>query len=155
MNQHAADPSRRPSAAAAIDTLKLDDQKWADLTRRVREAAAQGQNPAEKRHHERKRYEKRIRCILRAQQPGAKEPQNFIVYSRNLSRGGLGFFHGAYVHPRTVCQVILPRPDGKGAVIDARVQWCRHVEQRIHEVGVQFDEPIEIDAFLDGDEPEV
>lgn len=73
-----------------------------------------------------------------------------IVRCRNISIGGLGFLHGAYVHPGTRVVLTLISATKQGYRINGSIVRCRHLTKNIHEVGVAFDETIDLDAMLPG-----
>lgn len=76
----------------------------------------------------------------------------FLVSTRNLSCGGLSFIHGGFLHLGTNCRIVLPRLDGRETVVLGRVVSCRHIAQRIHEVGVTFYEKIDVSEYCDPSE---
>jgi len=73
----------------------------------------------------------------------------FLVSTRNLSGGGLSFLHGGFLHQGTSCRISLTRLDGREVVILGKVASCRHLAQRVHEIGVAFYEKIEIAEYCD------
>lgn len=68
---------------------------------------------------------------------------HMTVACRNLSRGGVGILHAAYMHVGTSCQVHLPRSGRPDATVPGVVVRCRHVGGRVHEIGVKFHELID------------
>lgn len=79
--------------------------------------------------------------------PGGNEVELRLA-CRNLSRGGVGLLHGAFVHPGSRLAVYLPRRAGGEQRIEGTVARCLHREGIIHEVGVRFDEPVAIRDFI-------
>ncbi|MFT5422996.1 MAG: CheY-like chemotaxis protein [Phycisphaerales bacterium] len=79
--------------------------------------------------------------------PGGNEV-GLRLACRNLSRGGVGLLHAAFVHPGSRLAIDLPRRTGGEQRIEGTVARCLHREGIIHEVGVQFDEPIAIRDFI-------
>jgi len=67
---------------------------------------------------------------------------------RNLSRGGVGLLHSAFVHSGARVSVSLPRRSGGEVLVDGTVARCTHREGIVHEIGVQFDAPIAIREFI-------
>lgn len=105
-------------------------------------------SPPNRRIHERKRYTKIVRCVVRLKQDESP-PTTFMVRTRNISVGGIGFFFNTYLHPGTRCHVaVLDRHD-QGQILAGTLRWCRHVTKTIHECGVQFEENIEVERFVD------
>ncbi|MCH7527195.1 MAG: response regulator [Planctomycetes bacterium] len=72
----------------------------------------------------------------------------YQVKVRNISRGGIGILHGAYVHIDTLCTIELTTVYGTRARISGAVVRCRHLRRNVHEVGVKFDHPIDLSDFL-------
>jgi CheY-like chemotaxis protein/HPt (histidine-containing phosphotransfer) domain-containing protein len=83
------------------------------------------------------------------QAAGASTSLNYAC--RNLSGTGIGLVHSAYVHVGTRCTVHLPTLAGPVAPIPAKVVRCRHVKGLVHEVGIQFDQPINVRQFVELD----
>lgn len=73
------------------------------------------------------------------------------VRLRNISTGGVGFFHSAFVHRGTRCYVALRTLSGQGVAVSGEVTWCRFLSNCTHEVGVRCDEEINLTQFLDQD----
>lgn len=70
-------------------------------------------------------------------------PVIFEAAPRNLSPRGAALLVGGFVHPNTGCTFQLRGPGGEEQVSGA-VRWCRHVSQMIHEVGVEFNDRVDI-----------
>jgi hypothetical protein len=81
-------------------------------------------------------------------QPGGT-PQRAIIAGRDLGRGGMGFFHNCFLHPGTICRFAFADADRK-AVCERSgvVRRCEHVRGMVHDVGVQFDEPMPMPALM-------
>lgn len=73
---------------------------------------------------------------------------DITVACRNLSRGGAGVLHSAYVHTGTLCEIELPKPDGSTVSRTGTIVRCSHVKGLVHELGIQFDEPIHLRSFV-------
>lgn len=73
------------------------------------------------------------------------------VACRNLSSGGVGVLHSAYMHTGTRCFVALPRTDGQRVSVEGTIVRCIHVSGTIHEIGVKFLKPIDAKEFVDLD----
>lgn len=71
----------------------------------------------------------------------------FRVCARNISRGGLGFLHGGFLHPGSPCDVVLTTLDRERRTIPGRIAQCRFVTGRLHEVGVRFAHEIDLRLF--------
>jgi CheY-like chemotaxis protein len=67
---------------------------------------------------------------------------------RNLSRGGMSLLHTSFLHSGTRCAATLHDQFGQPREIESTVVRCRHCAGMIHEIGVRFDEPIDIRDFM-------
>lgn len=70
------------------------------------------------------------------------------VACRNVSCGGAGLLHAAFVHPGSKCTLQLPRRSGEMVEVAGRVVRCKHVVRMIHELGVKFDAPLDVRQFM-------
>lgn len=70
------------------------------------------------------------------------------VITRNISRGGISFLHGSYVHTGLAVVAVLRNQRGIDVQIPGRVARCRHVERHLHEVGIRFNTPIDVHDYL-------
>ncbi|MBW7904420.1 MAG: response regulator [Phycisphaerae bacterium] len=74
------------------------------------------------------------------------------VTSRNISRHGLGFLIGKYVHPGTECRVSLVTLHSYVHKVDGTVVRCRYVPNSgsVYDVGVRFPTPLDVSIFHRG-----
>jgi hypothetical protein len=72
----------------------------------------------------------------------------FRVYPWDLSRGGLGFFHRAFVHPGTKCTINGNTTDHQPISLKGEVVRCEHVAGTVHTVGIKFEMEIDPEIFL-------
>ncbi len=135
-----------------LDTLRLRKDALQGLVNAIE--AGKGPAPANTRRvHERRPYVDHAVVLTISDGDPARNggmllnPRAFLVCSRNLSRGGVGLLHGGFLHPGTWCQVRLRDLRGAEQTFTGRVAACRHVTGRVHEVGIRFEKPLEIDAF--------
>lgn len=75
----------------------------------------------------------------------------YAVYTRNVSRRGVGFLIALFVYPRTPCRVRLTDPRGRSHELTGYVARCRYLPgtASLHEVGVRFEQEFDL-ALLDG-----
>ena len=152
LSAHEADTAR----------LWLSDQQWLAVLQRVENG--QAEPPAEDLaggasgatgDREHARHALSFRCVIRLAPPEQEDADHgtYLVHTRNISSGGLGFVHDHELHTGTRCTVALQPPHGRGMVLAARVAWCRAIsrvaeETLMYDVGVQFDRPIDISPFV-------
>lgn len=128
-----------------LDTLRLSPNEQTQLLRYLEGSgvgAAAGQ-----REHERINYRPVAGIVMSLEHPGGSNGL-FLVRPRNLSGGGIGFLHGAYLHRGSRCGMALRMPGGGCHTIAGRIAWCRHVRGHVHEAGAAFAEPIEVHEFV-------
>ncbi|GAB4383875.1 MAG: hypothetical protein Kow0022_04840 [Phycisphaerales bacterium] len=70
---------------------------------------------------------------------------------RNLSVGGMSVLHSAFLHPGTRIAVDLPRATKGVARVKGRIVRCSHVRGTIHEIGIKFDDLINLREFKRSD----
>jgi CheY-like chemotaxis protein len=87
--------------------------------------------------------------------PGGTETK-LTLACRNLSAGGIGLLHRAFVHPGTKCVVFLPNVRKQLVEIPGKIVRCIHLEGAVHDLGVEFEKPVrardfvQLDPFADG-----
>lgn len=135
-----------PSSDAAVDTLKLSDEQWNEVLERLESGDDQYEG-IDRRHYDHRRYGLITQLIIRVIHPGGSEA-TYLVRSRDISRDGVCFLHGSYLHPGTHCRVVLLTNEHEGSILNGTVVRCRHVLHQVHEVGVHFPEPIETERFV-------
>lgn len=151
-----------------FDTARLwvSDQQWLAILDRVERGPsdeelrrqsvdyAGGESDASG-HREHARHAVNFRCMIRLAPPQQTQDDHgtYVVHSRNISTGGLGFVHDQELHPGTRCTVALQSSEGKGLIVSARVAWCRGISRiaedvTTYDVGVHFDRPIDVSGFV-------
>lgn len=141
----------KPNRDIARSSLQMSDHKWNMLIATL-EAGKGPEVPAtrDRRDLDTVRHPHVRKMALRVVHPGGTATSH-LVRSRNLSVGGVGFLHGQFLYPQTACYVVLPTRWGENVILPGKVGWCRHVTGQSHEIGVRFDQVIQIDEFLDPD----
>jgi CheY-like chemotaxis protein len=76
-----------------------------------------------------------------------------LVFSRNLSAGGLSFLHQGFLYPKSRCNLMLPRADGTMQPMAGTIVACRHINGLLHEIGIRFDERIDPADFVKSPSP--
>jgi hypothetical protein len=75
------------------------------------------------------------------------------VACRNLSSGGISLLHSAFLHPGSICVVVLEHPLHGNMPVKGKVARCQHRGGLMHEIGIRFDEQINPRDFIDTDVP--
>ena len=90
------------------------------------------------------RWQFRQRSLaVRILQPGGSEMTTRMA-CRNLSKGGIGLLHRAYVHIGTNCEVTIPHPTKGDQDYAGKVVRCLHFSGMVHEIGIAFENDIPI-----------
>jgi len=152
------------------DTARLwvSDHQWLSILERVDRGEVFGGQPGDGSDEDfasgesaatggrgHARHAMGFRCVIRLAPPENREADHgtYLVHSRNISSGGLGFVHDHELHAGTRCTVALQPPHGRGMILSAKVAWCRGIRRvaedvLLYDVGVQFDRPIDVGAFI-------
>ncbi|MEM9418681.1 MAG: PilZ domain-containing protein [Planctomycetota bacterium] len=135
--------------ATPKESIQLSKSAWNSIVEKLNEHGSRALAKAAPNRdiQDRTRYTIVNRCVIRLKRQG--NPASVLqVRTRNLSQGGLAFFGGNYIFPDTPCHVALVDLEGNGQLIAGTVKWCRHIDGNLHECGVEFDERINVEAFL-------
>lgn len=90
------------------------------------------------------------RVVVTLTHPGGTDVSLHLA-ARNLSKGGISLLHSAYVYADTACTVSLPNRDGGVMTMPGRVMRCSHLRGVVHELGVRFDEEIDLRRVVEPD----
>lgn len=88
--------------------------------------------------------------VIRVVHPGGSDVEVRMA-CRNLSKNGMCLLHSAFVYPGTRCVCVLPHPERGGVPIEGEIVRCQHRSGVVHEVGIRFDDEIDVRAFVDPD----
>ncbi len=139
----------KPSASRrqVVDTLRLSDRNSRSLISSLddRSASFAGSN---RRRDARLPYRSGGLLPIELIHPGGSTA-TYVVRPRNLSTTGLGFLHGNYVHPGTRVRVPLIDHTKSATWLRGEVARCIHVQDKVHEVGVRFEHPIELENYVE------
>ncbi len=127
-----------------IQTLRLSERDKAKLLWAIDQANRQDDNDNQRRL--------RVSCtkneaVLTLKHHGGGETK-LSMLARNLSRWGAALVHGRYVHENTRCELSIESNNGMLHNILGTVRHIRHIQGTIHELGVAFDEPIDLSEFV-------
>jgi chemotaxis family two-component system response regulator PixH len=149
MTPKPAQPGRPEVTQTPSNTLRLGGSELTKLVGDINGSAA-GEQSFKRSHFRWPFQQSAIRMEVR-HPSGA---QSTLLYAcRNISSGGISLLHSAYMHVGTRVIVHVPKPGGNTGLIAApgQVVRCRHVRGSVHEIGVKFDQPVEIREVLDLD----
>ncbi|MBI1367454.1 MAG: hypothetical protein GC162_02245 [Planctomycetes bacterium] len=72
----------------------------------------------------------------------------FRIYPRELGSTSVSFLHGGFLHAGSRCILHLLSLNRQLRAVSGRVVACRHVEGLAHEVFMEFDQSINVSAFV-------
>ena len=86
--------------------------------------------------------------IVRLRVPGCNLEPPFVAPTRNISSGGLAFFHARLVHARSRCTVRIQTRSGAWHDIDGAIVHCRKISDSLYELGVRFDHKLNTSQYV-------
>lgn len=140
-----ADKSAGATPGSRPNTIGLSQRDLSDAMDRLDERSA-GNEGRFKRTFARWPF-RHVSLLLTLEHPGGSRTE-VPVACRNLSRGGVGVLHNAFVHTGTRCSVSLPQPDGVRKSTRGQVVRCSHLHGLVHELGIRFENPINLGEFI-------
>jgi hypothetical protein len=140
-----------------IDTLRLTDRELGLLMATLDGQAgcagtamgARASGGKQRRKYERFMYRSRSALILTLCERDGGE-RRFLVRARNLSSWGMGFLHGGFLYTGTAVRILLKTTDDEPVIVAGMIVRCVHVRAHVHEIGVRFDEELDLSAFTGG-----
>lgn len=137
----------RSAVSRPLGRLRLSDQPRRLLVQMLDAKAAAASKGAETRREPRYPYLTREGVLLTIHHVGGNW-ERYRVWPRNISRNGLGFFHGSFLHTGSYCLFNLQTCDGQIVPHEGHVVHCRFIVREIHEIGVKFVEPLDLKRFV-------
>lgn len=127
-----------------IETLRLNDRDKAKLLWAIEQANSRDDVQEQRRL--------RVACtnneaVLTLKNEAGSETQ-LSMLARNLSRWGAALVHGRYMHAGSRCELEIQANNGVWQKMLGTVRHIRHIQGTIHELGVAFDEPIDLSEFV-------
>ncbi|MGB0767501.1 MAG: response regulator [Phycisphaeraceae bacterium] len=127
-----------------IETLRLTDRDKAKLLWAIEEANRRDDGENQRRLRVPCKDVKEAILDLKSTGTGSTK---LNVLIRNLSRWGAALVHGRYVHPETKCELLMQAENGAWHKQVGVIRHSRHIQGMIHEIGVAFEEPIDLSEF--------
>ena len=129
---------------AKINTLRLGQHELHKLLEQF------DQNQSEKPTPDREfvRWSFRVESVDLTIEHATGSKVTLPVATRNISRGGISILHSAFIHNGSSCVVTLNLPGGKKEYVSGKVVRCNHLQGRVHEIGIAFDEQISTKDLL-------
>ncbi len=150
-NNEPSDPLKSQQDGAA--RVWMSQRQWMavleNTERRAREVREDDQaSGVDLRQSPRLPLPEDARCMIRMDE-NSDDHGTYLVKLRDISATGLGFNSIQRFNARTRCTVAIQDPQGHGLVCAARIVWCKSVDDEHHDVGIQFDQPIDPTRFSD------
>lgn len=131
----------------AVDTLRLTDSEWLSYVAELDREASRHMPNEDGRQHERMPY-RNVAYVTATLKHLDGRHQKFIIRTHDLSESGLGFLHGNFIYPGSPMRVILHHRVHGLSYHDTIVRRCAHYKRHIHQVGVEFEKPINIEDYI-------
>ncbi len=83
------------------------------------------------------------------EESGYYRPKQNLV-ARNISPGGVALLHSSFFYPDSACRITIPMRAGHGndIVVNGTIKRCNHLQGMIHELGVEFETPIDTSRIV-------
>ena len=131
-----------------IDALRISDAEWQECVKEMdRRANSDDDGGHPNRAEPRQPYRNITKIIVSIRNYDGRQ-QHFQVRAYDLSPSGLGFLHGAYIYKDTPAELFMEHRTDGIVRVSAVIKSCVHVKKRIHRVGAQFEQPIELGDYL-------
>lgn len=128
-------PPSKPGQPAAVDTLRISETEAAAILNQLDDQ--QIQKSDDLRDNRRVTLRLGPGLVIEVHQPGGTSSK-FLVRPRNISRTGLAFIHGGFLHKDTMCNVLFNTRSAGRVNVRGRVVRCRHIRGNLHEIGLKL-----------------
>lgn len=125
-----------------LDLLRITEKQAIEIAAELSQGDGSSRRRDNRRIHPRLPFyeDALLLCELKT---GRDDAPHYLVKCVDISAGGMGFLHGAYVHVDTACQITLIVRKKTGFRVMGKVARCIHHRGHVHVVGVRFDQPME------------
>ena len=136
----------KPKAAAATkNTLSVDGILYERLLAKLDEHSSKGK-PSAKRVFRRLGYaHPKLSIHIESEGHNSRE---LVVASRNLSQGGVSVLHSNFMYTGTQLTIDLYNNRGNVVPRHGTITRCEHRGGRVHEIGIKFDDEINLRKYL-------
>src|SRR3954466_1865053 len=123
---HESYPMEAPDLrkSSYVDSLRMSAQEHAEILDELDARQARDAN-SDRRIDQRLRFNQQALLFVQIRHPGGTAG-NYLVRTRNISRTGIGFFHGGFVYSGTPCSVALRTTDKSIVTIEGKIVRCHH-----------------------------
>lgn len=131
----------------AIECGRLNEAEIESLLNEM--DASESSTDSNRRDHIRFKY-RRHRCLLKITDNSRVGGKFYYVSFRNISEKGICCLHGGFIYANTRCFVELERLTGEKDRVAGIVRRCSYVGHGLHEVGIEFNNMLDIGAYVEG-----
>jgi hypothetical protein len=75
---------------------------------------------------------------------------SYKAKSRDISNSGVSILLGEPIRPGTPCVTTLVTAEKRGVKSTGSIIRCRQVKNGVYDIGIQFEQPIDVNALLPG-----
>lgn|GEM_PF-6265115 len=134
-----------------LDTVRMTPGAQRKLLDKMDKHTQSGEPEDDRRAHRRHTYRPPA-VAFQVEHPGGGGAR-YLVGARNLSRQGVSLIHGGFLYNGASCIIVLETRSRELLAFPGRIVTCRHVDRTIHEIGVRFDQEIDIQTYFQLVEP--
>jgi hypothetical protein len=133
----------RTKRKSTISGLRLSEEELKAIVQ-----AKSNPPGSEKRIHRRIHVPDSFPLLMQSDAGGGSDIVCTLV-AKDLSAQGVGFFHAAYIYPGSRVKFTMKNREGEPVALEATVKRCRHIAGRVHEAGAIFEQPIDVELFVE------
>lgn len=122
-----------------VQTLRLGNAELEELIAQLERDGAMNTRGS-RRESRRWRAQAQKTVVIVQDESGAR--RSLVMAPRNLSTGGIGLLNGGFLHAGGSCVVVLRDVRGKAVQVAGKIVRCTHLRGTVHDIGVQFDRPV-------------
>ncbi|HPF41416.1 MAG TPA: response regulator [Phycisphaerae bacterium] len=130
--------------ASVVRTIRLRDDAINEMIQKLDDATSA--TAMAQRSAPRYRYSVKT-CVMHLQHRDGARPTSYIVTPRDISNTGIGILHGAFLYPGACCLMQLITLHGTWRNAPARIVRCDYIANGVHDVGIEFLEPIDASEY--------
>ncbi len=127
--------------------MRVPDNVQSAILARMDEQAKAAQPGMERRRTRRQEYRPVDGLIVQIVHTDGVVVEHAVV-ARNVSREGIAFLHSSFLHSGIRCNLSVHTAQGEPRVLQGRVVRCRYVVSNLHEVAVEWDQPMDPKLLL-------
>lgn len=128
----------------AVQSVAIDDQQWDTLMAEGVTNKIQFEVVQDRRQETRHEHGSVMQMFVGI---GVRDPQRFMVRTRNISRHGVGFVHSRPARRGMRCTLAILTRDQKLTHIKATIASSRSRDDGHYDVGVTFDKAVNLANF--------